>query len=181
MIINELSIELTVLPDEEFVRVSDLVELVNEVYEVAEADFWRDGYLRTSFEEMEKAVKNGEIIAATWHGELVACVHVWSLNSTTSKFGMLSVSPKYEGNGIGRLLVSAAESLALNRGCRKMRLALLTPVEWEHSGKTVLKDWYLRLGYEFIRSFAFEKAVPQEAHKLKMPCTFNVYDKKLGI
>lgn len=61
----------------------------------------------------------------------------------------LAVSPKLQGRGIGRACIAAVERLALEHGCRSIRLDAAE----SHAG---LLDWYLKLGYrESCRYEAF--------------------------
>ncbi|PCH88807.1 MAG: hypothetical protein COB88_03115 [Flavobacteriales bacterium] len=156
-----------------------LEALINRVYQIAEADFWQDDYLRTDVHILREAIKKAEILTASCEGEIVAGIHISPMSKRIGKFGMLAVLPKYEGFGIGRLLVKAAEAHAISLGCDRMRLDLLTPVKGQNEGKQQLHKWYTRLGYTFLRKMPFEKAVPSEAEFLKMPCFFNLYEKKL--
>ncbi|MBL4658461.1 MAG: GNAT family N-acetyltransferase [Flavobacteriales bacterium] len=180
MNIEKLSIELLSTSGTDELALTLLVGLINDVYAVAEADFWQSNYLRTTENQVIKSIENSEIIVAKYEGVIIASVNVQSIGGRVSKFGMLAVPPKYERNGIGGRLVSAAEAHALANGSSKMRLEILTPVEGKHRGKQVLGEWYLRLGYRFIKQFPFEKHVPEEAKFLKMPCYFNIYDKELS-
>jgi len=160
---------------------TELAELINSVYRVAESDLWIDGYQRTDVETLKELIGNSEIIAAKLGGKTIACVHISSLGGVVFKFGMLSVPPKYEGKGIGGRLVEAAEVHALSLGANKMRLELLTPGEGQHKGKLALQEWYIRLGYVFVKERPFEKVAPNEAPNLRMSCFFDIYEKPLRI
>ncbi|MBL4755686.1 MAG: GNAT family N-acetyltransferase [Flavobacteriales bacterium] len=92
---------------------------------------------------------------------------------------MLSVLPKYEGFGVGGLLVKAAESYAKDLGCIRMVLDILIPVAGETPSKVQLMEWYTRLNYRFLHELPIEHAVYPEAKFLKMPCLFSVHEKKL--
>jgi len=126
------------------------------------------------------AIGREEVIGAKFGGDIIACVRVEFIGSKVAKFGTLSVSPDFEGNGIGGLLVKAAENYAISRSCNKMRLELLTSTEWEHKGKQELHIWYSRLGYKFVTQFPFEEIAAQEAKSLRTPCFFNLYEKRLN-
>ena len=178
--LSKLTIELLSVEEVHGDTLTDLEELINTVYAVAEAEFWVTGYKRTNAEALLEAVQNSEVIAAKCKGDIIACVHLTMEGDSVAKFGMLSVPPKFEGNGIGGKLVKAAERHAFDSGCRKMRLELLTSKEWEHDGKQQLHEWYTRLGYVFIKQFLFEEVAPLEVQHLRTTCFFNVYEKEIA-
>lgn len=65
----------------------------------------------------------------------------------------LVVEDEYRGNGIGQLLVDAAENWARRRGCTSMRLVSNVVRERAH-------EFYKRLGYEILKTqHAFKKSL----------------------
>lgn len=54
--------------------------------------------------------------------------------------GMLSVMPNTQGKGIGKRLLKEAEVYALEQGCNKIYMTVI-------SVRTELIDWYVRHGY----------------------------------
>jgi GNAT superfamily N-acetyltransferase len=65
----------------------------------------------------------------------------------------LVVEDEYRGNGIGRLLVEAAEAWARRRNCASMRLVSNVVRERAH-------EFYKRLGYSVIKTqHAFKKSL----------------------
>lgn len=65
----------------------------------------------------------------------------------------LVVEDEYRGNGIGRLLVQAAEGWARQRNCTSMRLASNVVRERAH-------EFYRRLGYDVLKTqHAFKKSL----------------------
>lgn len=65
----------------------------------------------------------------------------------------LVVEDEYRGNGIGRLLVDAAEEWARRRNCTSMRLVSNVVRERAH-------DFYRRLGYDVLKTqHAFKKSL----------------------
>ena len=65
----------------------------------------------------------------------------------------LVVEDEYRGNGIGRLLVAAAEEWARRRNCTSMRLVSNVVRERAH-------EFYKRLGYDVLKTqHAFKKAL----------------------
>jgi GNAT superfamily N-acetyltransferase len=65
----------------------------------------------------------------------------------------LVVEDEYRGNGIGELLVQAAEEWARRRGCTSMRLVSNVVRERAH-------EFYKRLGYDVLKTqHAFKKSL----------------------
>jgi len=65
----------------------------------------------------------------------------------------LVVEDEYRGNGVGELLMQAAENWARRRGCTSMRVLSNTVRERAHR-------FYVRLGYEVLKSeYVFDKAL----------------------
>ncbi|MDB5701088.1 MAG: family N-acetyltransferase [Sphingomonadales bacterium] len=71
----------------------------------------------------------------------VGCVQVADNGNRVAYLGHLSVDPDLQGGGLGRMLVSAAESEAISTfGAQMMEMTVI-------SQRTELVGWYERLGY----------------------------------
>ncbi|MDB5715472.1 MAG: family N-acetyltransferase [Sphingomonadales bacterium] len=71
----------------------------------------------------------------------VGCVQVGDAGNGTAHLGHLSVDPNLQGAGLGRLLVSAAESEAVSAfGAGAMEMTVIRQ-------RAELIEWYQRLGY----------------------------------
>ena len=151
-----------------------LCELINSVYDVAEAGMWKPHVKRTTTTEVARLVADQALILAEADGAVVGSVHVQLLPENIGEFGMLVAAPAQRGKGIGSALVEAAESWARAQGCRKMQLELLTPKYWKHPNKVFLAGWYTRIGYAPLRQEAFGNA-----DALSTPCDFTVWWKGL--
>lgn len=84
--------------------------------------------------------KQGMLTA--WRGDaLVGCVLIAERGEATGYFGMLSVSPTLQGDGLGRRLVEAAHAMLEERfGATKVRISVFPQ-------RDTLIAWYERLGY----------------------------------
>ncbi|GAA1681788.1 GNAT family N-acetyltransferase [Nonomuraea maheshkhaliensis] len=159
---------------------SELAELVNEVYADAERGLWADGAARTSAEEIAGFVAAGEIVVALVDGRIAGCVRVQELDAGTSEFGMLAAAPRHRGIGLGRELVRFAERRGRSRGHAEMQLELLVPRGWRHPSKEFLAGWYGRIGYRPVGTGAVEQDYPHLSPHLATPCDFVIYRKNLG-
>lgn len=103
--------------------------------------------------------------------EILACVE---LKKEDDKLyvGMLTVTPRLQGKGIGKELLKAAEEEAIKQKCTS---AFMTVI----SVRKELIDWYLRHGYQYTgekKPFAFND--PRFGQP-KMKLEFVVLEKKL--
>jgi len=72
-------------------------------------------------------------------GALLGCVELRK-EEKKMYLGMLSVSPKLQGKGIGKKLLQAAEVFARENGCGVITMNVI-------DGRQELMDWYIRHGY----------------------------------
>jgi len=115
-----------------------ITRVINRAYEV-EA-FFKIGD-RTDEQEIARYLKKDTfLVAESAPGQVGGTVRV-SARGADGHFGMLSVEPAFQGNGLGRRLVEAAESWAIERGCKRMWLEVVNLRE-------ELPPWYQKLGYE---------------------------------
>lgn len=115
----------------------------------------------------------------------------------TAEFGMLALakeerssgrgpcaSTRSSARGLGRFLVSAAETYARDVcGKKTMRCELLEPVAYVHEVKKRLHEWYCRMGYVPQDGDAFESFFvpnfPHIANELAERCQITIYLKDL--
>ena len=164
---------------EDLALVNELAELVNRVYDVAEAGLWVEGQTRTSPAVMTDVIRAGRIALARVNGRVVGLVHIQRLDSGEGEFGMLVADPDYRGHGVGGALIGFAERWAVGKGLDTMQLELLAPREWTHPSKEHLKAWYNRLGYRLKRVERLGEGYPELEPLLGTPCDLLVYHKGL--
>jgi GNAT superfamily N-acetyltransferase len=161
-------------------NINRLTDLINEVYDDAEAGLWKQKGTRTNPAEVERLLRAHALILAEIDGVLVGSVNVTLMGDGVGEFGMLVVDLDHRGKGIGSALVDRAERWAREMACHTMRLELLTPRNGPHPGKEFLKMWYSRIGYEPQTTEPFEKLHPGLVHKLATECDFTVWHKSLA-
>jgi len=159
--------------------VSQLTDLINDVYKVAEDGLWIDGAARTSVVEMTELVRAGQFAVAKADGQVVGCVRIQLLDDRTGEFGMLAVEPGHRGTGLGRDLVRFAEHAVSQANRDAVQLELLVPREWTHPSKEFLAAWYTRIGYALTRKGAIEEFYPHLAPLVATACDFVIYRKSL--
>ena len=164
-----------------FSDIADITAITNEAYMFSEGDFWHQNfdYQRTSFDEISGFIKKKELLAAVSEDTVAGILHKYPLSKDTFGFGMLTVSPEYRKNHIGTMLINEAEKLAIIKNYKKMQLELLKPVHYKHPDKEFLTKWYKKLGYNHISTVPYTRLYPHRAHYLKIPCNFEIYEKKL--
>jgi len=138
--------------------------LVNRAFLVER--FFVDGD-RTSPAEISRLLDAGVFLLAETDGRLVACVYV-ERRGERGYFGMLSVDPSRQGEGLGRRLVDAAEDRCRSRGCRLMEIHVVDVRE-------ELPPFYRRLGYVEVGEEPFP-----DTERAKIPARFVVMTKPLG-
>jgi GNAT superfamily N-acetyltransferase len=138
--------------------------LVNRAFLVER--FFVDGD-RTSPAEISRLLETGTFLLGEADGRLVACVYV-ELRGERGYFGMLSVDPSRQGEGLGRLLVDAAEDRCRRQGCRVMEIHVVDL-------RRELPPLYRRLGYIEVGTEPFP-----DTERAKLPARFIVMTKPLG-
>jgi len=168
---NELSAE----------QIESVAKLINQVYLITEHDFWphNGNYERTNVTEIARYIANRELIIAKIAHEIVGAVHVYPIKLAICGFGMLVAAPDKKGIGIGATLMEGIENWAKTNGYNSIQLELLKPVDYKHPDKEFLNSWYNRLGYRFISKSLYADLYPRQAHLLKIPCNFEIYQKNL--
>jgi GNAT superfamily N-acetyltransferase len=113
-----------------------IADLVNRAFLVER--FFVDGD-RTSAPAVVRLLETGTFLLAEADGRLGACVYI-EPRGDRAYFGMLSVEPSRQGEGLGRRLIAEVEERCRRQGCRVMEI-LVVDVREE------LPPLYRRLGY----------------------------------
>jgi ribosomal protein S18 acetylase RimI-like enzyme len=125
-----------------------LNKLVNSAYRgessrkgwTTEADLLEG--IRTDEEGLRAMVQNPAATLLKYEeaGNLLGCVYL-EKKGDELYLGMLTVSPDAQANGIGKQLLTAAERIAVEKGCNKMTMTVI-------SQRNELIAWYERRGYQ---------------------------------
>ena len=113
--------------------ISAVVELIESAYRgdtsragwTTEADLL-DGR-RTGRDDIEAILSRAQsqILLAERDGELLACAHV-AVEDGTGYFGMFSVNPRKQGEGLGKMVLAEAERIAAEHwSCPTMRMTVI--------------------------------------------------------
>ena len=123
-----------------------IVKLVNSAYrgEAGEVGWTHEGHLisgpRTQEADVAELMRGGGVILTGWeHEELAGCVYL-KKEVHRLYLGMLSVSPRHQGLGIGKKLMAAAAASAVQQNCSVIRITVI-------SARGELIAWYERQGF----------------------------------
>lgn len=145
---------------------AELARIINDAF-IVEA-FFKIGD-RTSAGEVAGLIDAGGeflVLDAPEPRSLAGCLYL-TCRGDRAYFGMLSISPSRQRQGLGRQLIEAAESRARGRGCRFMDIHIVNLRE-------DLLPYYGRLGYAKTGTLPFSD--PALASR---PCSFIVMSKAL--
>ena len=142
-----------------------LARLINDAF-IVEA-FFKIGD-RTSAEEIRQLMQAGGefLVLEGAPAALFACVYL-KVAGERAYFGMLSIDPARQRQGLGRQIIGAVEARARERGCRIMDIHIVNLRE-------DLLPYYRGLGYEESGTLPFSE--PQRASR---PCSFVIMSKAL--
>jgi predicted GNAT family N-acyltransferase len=134
-----------------YAQLSDIPEIVRLVESAYRGDASRVGWTteadflqgqRIDAQNVKADIENSDsrIVLAESNSDLLACCHLQKKQSACY-FGMFSVNPTQQGNGIGKHLITEAERIAKQDWhCTHMEMTVIDIRE-------ELIDFYLRRGY----------------------------------
>lgn len=114
-----------------------IADLVNLAYEVE--DFFKVGD-RTDAAEVAGIIERGRFFIAQDGARAVGCVYL-NIEDGRGHFGMLSVHPEAQGQGIARALIEHIEQCCLAEGCEHLDLEYVNL-------RDELPALYRRFGFE---------------------------------
>jgi GNAT superfamily N-acetyltransferase len=143
--------------------------LINSAFRVAEEFFCFED--RITLEEVERLFTAGTFLVAEARERgdrlLAGCVYVELKDGDRSYLGLLSVDPSQQKNGLGSLLMTAAENHCRELGSRSMEIYIVNL-------RTELTPFYQRRGYVETGMLPFPPDV-----QTKEPCHFITMSKQL--
>ncbi len=142
-----------------------LIALVNAAYQVEK--FFKIGE-RTHTAEIERHLASGRFLLLEDGSDLLGAVYV-EQRGERGYFGMLSVAPGRQRQGVGTRLIAAAEEFCREQGCRYMDLSVVDL-------RTELPPLYSKFGYRVTGTAPF----PAEEMPVSMPCSFVLMSKPLN-
>lgn len=141
-----------------------LAALINLAYRVE--DFFKIGDRTDAPEVREKMTHGAFVVLEDADGTLAGSVYV-TANESVGYFGMLSIDPSRQGQGLGTRLILEAEERCRRAGCRTMELEVVNL-------RTELPPFYRRFGYTETGTRPFS-----ETERISRPCHFIVMSKSL--
>lgn len=141
-----------------------LAALISRAYEV-EA-FFKIGD-RTDAADVRDRMRRGRFLVLEGSDGLAGCVYV-VINGERGYFGLLSIDPGRQKQGLGARLIAAAEDTCRKSGCREMELEVVNL-------RTELPPYYRRFGYQEAGTRPFP-----DTERATRPCHFIVMTKLLS-
>ena len=138
----------------------EVMRVINAAFKPAES-FFVDGD-RINLDQTREHFGDGVFLVAE---DLSGVVWI-QLRGARAYFGLLSVDPSRQGNGVGKRLISAAEDYAREQRCGWMDIRVVNL-------RTELPPFYRGLGYVETGTEEFH------GEPVKMPCHFVVMSKEL--
>ena len=140
-----------------------LAALISKAYEV-EA-FFKIGD-RTDAADVRDRMRRGRFLVLDAPGGIAGCVYV-VVNGDRGYFGLLSIDPARQKQGLGARLIAAAEDACRSAGCHEMEIEVVNL-------RTELPPFYRRFGYEEAGTRPFP-----DVERATRPCHFIVMTKPL--
>lgn len=137
--------------------------LINRAFVVEEPFFTTE---RITLDETLTHFEKGTFLVAEQDGGLAGCNYV-ELRGNRGYFGLLSVEPRRQGRGLGRLLIEQAEKFCRTAGCSVMQIRVL-------NHRTELPPFYEKLGYHTAG-----KEEVEQVSTARLPYHFLVMEKPL--
>ena len=142
-----------------------LAALINAAYRVE--DFFKIGD-RIDADGVRHEMQNGRFLLLEDAAGTAGCVYV-EVRGERGYFGLLSVDPSRQRQGIGTTLLRTAEEFCLGAGCRTMEILVVNL-------RTDLLPYYRRHGYLDAGTRPFP-----DAERTSQPCHFVVMRKPLSL
>ena len=121
---------------------------------------------RTDTNDVLKRLERGNFLLLEDAGTLAGCVYVED-RGARGYFGMLSIDPRHQRQGLGAALVGAAERWCAQRGCPVVEIEVVNL-------RTELPPFYRKLGYVEQETRPFP-----DPERCKLPCHFIVMSKQV--
>lgn len=168
------------LPEKE---IDQLYTILLDAYSITEDIIWGPNYARISKDEFKQRIASNTGFGCRLNEEWVGSVFIHRRSNLILSFGILSASFSHKGKGIGKALISAVESYAVNNNFQLIQIEVLRPIENNTAFKIWLGNWYQQLGYKKTVEMSFldlEKDKTEKAKQLITDVIFDRYEKQLN-
>ena len=137
--------------------------LINDAYRVEE--FFKIGD-RIDVPAVLEKMRHGRFVLLEEAEAIVGCVYV-EVTGAVGYFGLLSIDPSRQKQGLGSRLIALAEDSCREAGCTEMELEVVNL-------RTELPPYYRRFGYDEQGTRSFP-----DTERSTKPCHFVVMRKRL--
>ncbi|MBK9592152.1 MAG: GNAT family N-acetyltransferase [Crocinitomicaceae bacterium] len=163
------------LSEQEFQK---LYSIIVKAYADTESEMWGKNYVRVSELDFRKFIAADEILVAFLNDNVVGGLRYYRSSEDTFGFGLFGADFSLSGKGIGRALINRVEEEVKKSGCKKIKIEILRPKNFELPIKKVLHNWYQRLRYMHTGTVDFAEEFPDRAIGILVPCVFDYYVKE---
>lgn len=160
-------------------EVNHITHLINWAYEQTEGIMFEPGYTRTSKSEVKKLAQKGQLLLAEDENEIMGAVKVGKKEADRATFGMLAVSDKHWGKGVGKVLVEACENWAKEQQCSLLEIEILRSHHIMMPHKDRLYTWYEKMGYFFQKEIPVKEMYPDIVPQIIQEGVIQVFVKEL--
>src|SRR5277367_5506420 len=150
-------------------NIPQIVDLVNVAFRLAEG-FFVEGD-RTNPAQIEEMFQTGTFLLADVSGELAAGVYL-ELRGERAYFGLLSVDPDHQRQGVGRALVDEVERRAKEAACGIMDILTVNI-------RPELVPLYSKMGYAESGTAPFRPTYPPKCPAILCGCR-KIWNKRRG-
>jgi GNAT superfamily N-acetyltransferase len=164
---------------EDLQQMSNIADMVNQVFTMEDRGLWRPGHTRTDVDQIVQMARSGELVVAELDGSQVGVIRVQQIDDRTAYSSMLVTHPGHRGQGIARQLRQYVFDYLRSLGITKLRIDNIAPRNIERQATAFMTDWNERAGYVVVGRVPFEEVHPEIEPMLLVPCDFIQYEKVL--
>lgn len=156
-----------------------LYEIIIRAYAETEKVMWGERYVRIDRRTFTRYIDQDEVLVAFIDGKVAGGIRYFHLRDNTWSFSLLGADFNQKGKGIGRALIQEVEQIVSNKGGDRVHIEVLRPEKETVEAKTIISDWYQRMGYQIVKQIPLIELYPEKEDLQLVPTVFDCYLKEL--